>query len=102
MDLIMTRNKEQDLATLSGIFYESLSEDSTWQNPFDYQKWKPEIIMGILGEEPAGEFSELHQDYLTEEQRQYAYTLYKTLPDFIKQDQQAFNEYYEQAEAAVG
>lgn len=80
----MTRNMNVDLVTLADVFYDSLSEDSTWQNPFDYYLWKPQMILEMLGEEPAGEFSELHQDSLTDEQRQYAYSLYKGLPQFLK------------------
>jgi hypothetical protein len=83
MELIMNRNQTDDLATLAQVFYSNLSEDSTWQNPFAYDNWKPYIIMGLLNEEPAGEFSELHQDSLTDEQRQYAYTLYKSLPGYL-------------------
>ena len=79
----MNRNQTDDLATLAQVFYTILSEDSTWQNPFAYENWKPYIVMGLLGEEPAGEFSELHQDSLTDEQRQYAYTLYKSLPAYL-------------------
>lgn len=80
----MARNRNIDLEVLAEVFYGSLSEDSTWDNPLAYDKWKPEIIMNILEEEPEGEFSELHQDSLTEEQRQYAYTLYKNLPLYLK------------------
>ena len=79
----MNRNVEHDLGLLAAVFYSSLNEDSTWDNPFDYHKWKPSTILEILGEEPNGQFSELHQDFLSDEQRQYAYTLYKTLPNFI-------------------
>jgi hypothetical protein len=80
----MNRHAPTDLEVLANVFYENLSEDSTWNNPFAYEKWKPHMILEILGEEPQGEFSELHQDSLSEEQRQYAYTLYKTLPLFLK------------------
>lgn len=80
----MARNRNIDLEVLAEIFYNSLCEDSTWDNPFAYEKWKPDIIMNLLGEEPAGDFSELHQDSLSDEQRQYAYTLYKNLPNFLK------------------
>jgi hypothetical protein len=83
MELIMNRNQTDDLATLATVFYRNLSEDSTWLNPFAYENWKPYIVMGLLNEEPAGEFSELHQDSLTDEQRQYAYTLYKSLPGYL-------------------
>ena len=81
----MNRNQTEDLATLATVFYSSLTEDSTWQNPFAYDNWKPNIVMDLLGEEAAGEFSELHQDSLTEEQRQYAYSLYKGLPDYLRE-----------------
>jgi hypothetical protein len=84
MELIMDRNFEQDITTLAGVFYDRLNEETMWQNPFDYQMWKPKIIMSILGEEPCGDFDELHQDSFTEEQRQYAYVLYKGLPEFLK------------------
>ncbi len=83
MELIMNRNQSEDLAKLAEVFYANLNEDSTWDNPFGYHKWKPDTIMTILGEEPEGQFSELHQDSLTDEQRQYAYMLYKNLPNFI-------------------
>jgi hypothetical protein len=85
MELIMNRNQTDDLATLATVFYNNLTEDSTWQNPFAYDNWKPNIVMDLLGEEAAGEFSELHQDALTEEQRQYAYSLYKGLPDYLRE-----------------
>ena len=81
----MNRNQTDDLATLATVFYNNLTEDSTWQNPFAYDNWKPNIVMDLLGEEAAGEFSELHQDALTEEQRQYAYSLYKGLPEFLRE-----------------
>jgi len=81
----MNRNQAEDLATLATVFYTNLSEDSTWQNPFAYENWKPDIVMSYLQEEPSGEFSELHQDSLTDEQRQYAYTLYKSLPEYLKE-----------------
>jgi hypothetical protein len=80
----MNRNPAEDLSTLAQVFYFNLSEDSTWQNPFAYENWKPYIVMDILNQEPAGEFSELHQDSLSDEQRQYAYTLYKSLPEYLK------------------
>lgn len=80
----MNRNINQDLYVLATEFYSRLNENSTWQNPFDYQNWKPEIIIRLLGELPAGEFSELHQDSLTDEQRQYSYSLYKGLPDYLR------------------
>jgi len=83
----MNRNQREDLATLASVFYDSLTEDSTWQNPFAYDNWRPNIVMDLLSEEPQGEFSELHQDSLSEEQRQYAYTLYKSLPDFLRNNQ---------------
>lgn len=81
----MNRNQTDDLATLATVFYNNLTEDSTWQNPFAYDNWKPNIVTDLLGEEAAGEFSELHQDALTEEQRQYAYSLYKGLPDYLRE-----------------
>lgn len=80
----MKRDQTADLQTLAQVFFSSLSEDSTWDNPFCYQKWKPEMVIKMLGEEPNGEFSELHQDYLSDEQRHYAYTLYKSLPEYLR------------------
>ena len=90
----MNRNQTDDLATLATVFYNNLTEDSTWQNPFAYDNWKPNIVMDLLGEEPAGEFSELHQDALTEEQRQYAYSLYKGLPDYLRETATGKNVFY--------
>ena len=90
----MNRNQTEDLATLATVFYSSLTEDSTWQNPFAYDNWKPNIVMDLLGEETAGEFSELHQDALTEEQRQYAYSLYKGLPDYLRETATGKNVFY--------
>lgn len=84
MELIMNRNQTEDLATLASVFFNSLTEDSTWQNPFSYEYWKPDIVMGILGEEASCEYSELHKDSFTEEQRAYAYTLYKSLPEYLR------------------
>ena len=80
----MKRDKNADLKTLAQVFFASLNEDSAWDNPFGYQKWKPQTILEILGEEPQGEYSNLHQDYLTEEQRRYTYVLYKSLPEYLK------------------
>jgi hypothetical protein len=90
----MNRNQTDDLATLATVFYNNLTEDSTWQNPFAYDNWKPNIVMDLLGEEAAGEFSELHQDSLTEEQRQYAYSLYKGLPDYLREIARGKNVFY--------
>jgi hypothetical protein len=89
------RNQSQDLAELANVFYANLNEDSTWDNPFGYHKWKPDAIMAILGEEPEGQFSELHQDSLSDEQRQYAYMLYKTLPGYLSACNEGSSSYDE-------